>query len=186
MTPRRGHGAAATSGSSHRRLGVEDLTDAVGGRGGARDHREHERGHHHRHQDLHDVGEERRQVADRHRAARDALAAEPQHGHRRQVQDPEQARDHHGEDAVDLQRGVGEVRVRHVEALLLEVVAHERADDTHARERLAHDLVDAVDLDLHRAEQRHRLRERDADERRHERQDDDEQCPRAARPGEAP
>ena len=57
----------------------------------------------------------------------------------------------------------------------LEVVAHERPDDADARERLAHDLVDAVDLDLHRLEQRHRAHEHEADEHRHEREDDDEQ-----------
>ena len=43
-----------------------------------------------------------------------------------------------------------------VEAALLVVGAHERPDHADAGELLAHDLVHAVDLDLHRLEQRQR------------------------------
>ena len=45
-------------------------------------------------------------------------------------------------------------RLAIVEARLLVPRAHEGADDADARERLAHDLVDPVELDLHRLEQR--------------------------------
>ena len=156
------------------RLDVEDGLDALGRGGGARDHREHHGAHHDGHEDHRDVGEVRGEVADGHRTARDPHASEPHHGDRRQVQDAEQRRDHEGEDAVDLDRGVREVGVGDLEAALLVVVAHERANHAHARERLAGDLVDAVDLDLHRLEQRHRPRDDEVQERRHQRQHDDE------------
>ena len=45
-------------------------------------------------------------------------------------------------------------RLADVEPLLLVPRPDERADDADAGQRLAHDLVDPVDLDLHRPEQR--------------------------------
>ena len=52
-------------------VGVQHLLDALGADLGARHHHEHEGGHHHRHQDLHQVAEERGQRADLHAAAVD-------------------------------------------------------------------------------------------------------------------
>ena len=61
-----------------RRIGPEDLLDPAGRDDRARDQDEHEDGHHHREQDLHDVLQEGDQVADRHLAAVDTRMA-PNH-----------------------------------------------------------------------------------------------------------
>ena len=61
---------------------------------------------------------------------------------------------------------VREVVVGDVEALLLVPRAVEGADDAHAAQHLARDLVDAVDLLLHRREERDGPAQHEADERR--------------------
>ena len=71
--------------------------------------------------------------------------------------------------------GLEQVQVDLVEALLLVLGAHEGADDPDARQRLAHDLVDAVELALHRLEQRDGAAHDEADDQDHERQDDEQQ-----------
>ena len=53
----------------------QDLADALGRHCRARDHDRHERRHHHRHEDLQQVGEERREGADLHLALADPVAA---------------------------------------------------------------------------------------------------------------
>ncbi len=63
----------------------------------------------------------------------------------------DQRRDHEREEPVDLERRVGQVRGSPSSKRRSSWSrAHERADDADAGERLAHDLVDPVDLDLHR------------------------------------
>jgi hypothetical protein len=149
----------------------QDLLDPAGRHDAARDHHEHEDGHHHGEQDLHHVLEERDEVADRHLTAVHADAAEPQDRDRRQVEDQHHGRDHHGEQAVDPQGRVGQVAVGGVEPLLLVVGPDERADHADAGECLARDLVDPVDLLLHRLEQGQGPAHQDPDDQRHERQD---------------
>ena len=83
-------------------------------------------------------------------------------------------REHQGEQALDSQRGRRQVAVGDVEPLLLVAGADEGADDPDPAERLAGDLVDPVDLDLHRLEQRQRAGHQEPDDEGHERQDDDE------------
>ena len=56
------------------RPGLEDLPDPVGADRGPREHHRHEGGHHDRHEDLHQVGEERGERADLHLAGVDAPA----------------------------------------------------------------------------------------------------------------
>jgi hypothetical protein len=157
-------------------LRVEDLLDPPGGDCRSRNHDEHERGHHHGHENLHDVLEEGRQIADRHATRIDAQPAEPDDGHGREVHDPEQERDHRREETIDPQRGVGEVAVGDVVARLVVIGAHERADDADAAQRLAHDLLDAVGPLLHGLEERHRSRGDHAHDDGHEGHDDDEQA----------
>ena len=72
---------------------------------------------------------------------------------------PMSDRDHEREQPGDLELRVRQVDVGLVEAALLVVAAHERADHADARELLAHDLVHPVDLDLHRLEERQRRAE---------------------------
>ena len=55
---------------------------------------DHERGHHHRHEDLGEVAEEGDQRADLHLAVVDAVGAEPQHGDARAVEDQHHDREH--------------------------------------------------------------------------------------------
>ena len=169
-----------------RGLGPEDLLDPAGGHHGPRDHDEHEHGHHHREQDLHDVLQERDEVADRHLAAVDPDRAEPQDRDARQVEHRREQRDHDREHPVDLQGGRGQVAVGDVEALLLVARPDERPDDADAAEGLAGDLVDPVDLDLHRLEQGQRPVHQRADDDGHDRQDDDQDRPTAARPDGGP
>ncbi len=99
-------------GVGHRGDDVQDRADALGRCRGPRHHDEHHRRHHHRHQDLDDVREEGREVADRHLAGVDPLAAEPDHRDAGQVHDEHQAGHHQGEQPVDGQRGRREVGVR--------------------------------------------------------------------------
>ena len=87
-------------------VGVEHLLDAVGRHRGARDHRDHERGHHDRHQDLHEVGEVRDQRADLDLARVDAVGAEPQHGDARHVDEQVHRREHRRHQAAGAQRHV--------------------------------------------------------------------------------
>ncbi len=152
----------------------------------ARDQDEHEHGHHHREQDLHDVLQERDEVADRHLAAVDPDRAEPQDRDRRQVEDGHQQRDHQREQPVDPQRRRGQVVVRDLEALLLVASPHEGPDDPDAAERLARDLVDPVDLDLHGLEQRQGAGHQQADDQRHEPAGRRSGSPTAGRPGGGP
>ena len=154
--------------------GREDLVDALGRHGGPRHQDEHDHGHHHGHQDLGDVLEERDEVADRHLAAVDAQAPEPQDRDRRQVEDEHQDRDQQGEQPVHPDGRRRQFEVGDVEAGLLVLRANERPDDADARERLPRDLVDAVDADLEGAEERDRAREHHPDDQRHDRQDHDE------------
>ena len=66
--------------------------------------------------------------------------------------------------------------VGRLEALLLVAGPDERPDDPDAGQRLARHLVDPVELDLHRPEQRDRPAHHEADDEAHDRQDDDEQA----------
>ena len=104
------------------------------------------------------------------------MRPEPDHGDGGQVEDRRDDRERKGEQAVDAEAGVEQVDVRVVEALLLVPRPDEGPDDAHAGERLAHDLVDPVELDLHRPEQRDRPAHHEADHERHERQDDEEEA----------
>ena len=90
--------------------------------------------------------------------------AEPHDGDRREVEDRGHHRDRHREQPVDLQAVLEQVPVRVVEALLLVLGPHERADDADAGQRLAHDLVDPVELGLHGPEQRDGPAHDEADE----------------------
>ena len=83
---------------------------------------------------------------------------------------------------LDAERGVEEVEAGGLEPRLLVARAHEGADDAHAGERLAHHLVDPVDLRLGRPEQRDRPAHDEPDDERHQRQDDDQQSRTAGRP----
>ena len=157
----------------HRWLGVQDLFDPRAGRCSPWHHDEHEYRHHDRHKDLHDVGEERGEVADGH-AAVHAVGAEPDDRDRREVEDAQEQRDHEREHSRDLELRLRQVGVRDVEAAFLVVVSNERPNDPHARQLLAHYLVHAVDLLLHRLEQRKRTAQHHADDDRHEGQDDDD------------
>jgi len=71
---------------------------------------------------------------------------------------------------------VEQVDVRVVEALFLASGPDEGPDHADAGEGFAHDLVDSIELDLHRPEQRDRAAHDDRDERGHERQHDDEKA----------
>ena len=151
--------AIGSSGSTRVASVSRTCLDPLGRRRGARDHHEHDRGHEDREQDLHDVGEERGQVADRQVAVVHLDAAEPHDRDRRQVEDQHDRREHQGEQPGDPEGRVGQVPVGLVEAALLVLGPDEGADDPDAAEGLAHDLVDPVDLDLDRPEQRQGARQ---------------------------
>ena len=158
-----------------RRLGLEHLVDAPGGDRTARDQDEHEdRGQDGEH-DLQQVLQECGERADLHRPVGDALGPEPHDRDRREVEDRRHDRDRHGEQTADLERRVEQVGAGRLEPRLLVRRPHEGADHPDAGEGLAHDLVDPVDLRLHRPEHRDGAAHHDADDERHQRQDHDEQ-----------
>ena len=68
-------------GAGDRGLGRQHLGDPLRARRRPREHNQHERRQQHRHQDLHEVGQERDQRADLHLAGVDAHSAEPDQRH---------------------------------------------------------------------------------------------------------
>ena len=133
-----------------------------------------EHGHQDREQDLHQVLEEGRQVADGHLTAVDPRSAEPHDGNRREIQDRGHDRDRHCEQPVDADRSFEEVPTGVVEAAFLVTRSHERADDPDPGQRLAHDLVDTIELGLHRSKEGDCPVHDDSDEYDHDWQDDDQ------------
>src|SRR5437867_8498665 len=113
--------------------------------------------------------QERGQVADRHVAAVDEPCAEPQDRDRREIHDREKGWEGEGEDAVDAQRGRGEVRVRRLEPRALGSNANERPHDPYAGDLFPKHLRDPVDLHLDLPEKRDRHPHQHADDRAQER-----------------
>ncbi len=135
---------------------LEHLDDAIGGHGGPRDHRHHERDHHDGEQDLDEVAEVGDQRADlasgllptrsppiQITATLDMLMISITVGNVAAMQ------------AAGAQRGLGQLVVRLAEPLGLLRFAHERPHDPHAGDLLAQHEVDPVDPHLHRLERRH-------------------------------
>ena len=100
------------------RLRVEHLADPPRRDDAARDQDEHEDRGQDGEQDLGEVLHVGGQAADRQRPLVDADGAEPDDGHRGQVEDGRDRRDREREQAGDPQRGVEQVATRRVEALL--------------------------------------------------------------------
>ena len=115
-------------------------------------HDEHERGHHHGHQDLQQVGQERGQRADLHAAAGHQVPAEPQHGHAGEVQHQQDRGEHQRHQPPDGQRHGEQVGAGAVEPLVLGPLPDERADHPDAGDLLAQHPVDLVDPLLHQPE----------------------------------
>src|SRR5205085_9393248 len=74
----RGGGLHRVLGVGDRGPGAYDLRDAAGARLRPRYEDDHRDGHHHGHQDLHDVHQEGGEVADGHAAAVDEVSPEPE------------------------------------------------------------------------------------------------------------
>ncbi len=83
-------------------------------------------------------------------------------------------RDRHCEQPVDADRSFEEVPTGVVEAAFLVTRSHERADDPDPGQRLAHDLVDTIELGLHRSKEGDCPVHDDSDEYDHDWQDDDQ------------
>ena len=153
-----GFGGAAIDGSA-----LEHLLDPLRAHRRARGHDRDEGRHHHGHEDLDEVAEERDQRADLHLARADAVAADPDRGDARDVEDEHHGREHEGHEPAGLQRGLGEVVVGVAEALRLVRLADERPHDAHPGDLLAQHLVDAVDPLLHLLELRHHPHDHEPD-----------------------
>ena len=139
--------------------------------------RQHDRDHaddEERHDDDHGIGDERDHVARLDHALVNIAAANPDDKDRNRVHDEHHRRHHEGHHTVGKELRAHEVRVCTVEALFLETLAVERADDGKAREHFARDQVHPVDELLHDLELRHRKRHKDADhhEKAHDREHD--------------
>jgi len=167
------HVAHGVRGVDDGRLGVQHLLDALGRGGGAGHHHEQDGRHDDREEDLDDVGEEGGQIADRHGALGDLLAAEPHDGNGREVHDDGDHREHQGEKAVHPERGLGQVSVGLAEARLFVPRTIESTDHADAAQDLARDLVHAVDLRLHRGEQRQRRPDHQGEEHEEDRDGDE-------------
>ena len=152
VAPLRGHRLRR---EGDRRPRVEHLDDALGADRGPRDHHRHERGHHDRHEDLQQVGQERRQRPDLHQPGVHPDPAEPQHRDAGHVEHE----DHDREDQrLQPPRTGGdrrEIRVRPREPGGLQRFADERPHHPDPADLLAQHPVDLVDHRLHPAEPRH-------------------------------
>ena len=84
----------------------------------------------------------------------DPRGPEPHDRDGREVEDRGHHRDGDREQPVDLELGLEQVAVGRLEARFLVARPHEGADDADAGQRLAHDLVDPVDLHLDGPEER--------------------------------
>ena len=155
--------------------GGKHLAHPLGARRGARQEDRHHHGHHDRQQDLHDVGQKRRQIADGHRSFAHQSSAEPHDRHRGKVQNDHHHRQHHGECPIHTERCTGQGFVRPVEPFAFKVATHEGSNDPHAGDLLSHHLVQAVDLYLHGAKLRDDLDHHDAQEGAHDRNGDEQQ-----------
>ena len=148
---------------------------------------EHEHGHQHREQDLHQVLQERGQVADRHLAAVDAHRAEPHDRDRRQVEDRGHHRDRDREQAVDPERRVEQVAVRRRRSARssCSVRTNARMTRTPASVSRMTWLIRSSLTCIARNSgiARHMTSAMNDD---HDRQDDDEQAGQRARPGGGP
>ncbi len=86
--------AHGIDGGNHARIRVEHFLNAIGRHRRARDHRDHEGGHHHRHEDLDEVGEVRDEGSDLDPARVHTAGAQPQHGDEREVDQKVHGREH--------------------------------------------------------------------------------------------
>ena len=133
----------------HRGLGVEHLLDAAARHRRPGDHRHHEGGHDHRHQDLDQVAEVGDDRADLDVTGGHAVGAEPKHADAGQVDQHVDGGEHRGHQAPGPQRDVGEVLVGGGEATDLLRFAHEGPHHPDAGDLFPHDAVDLVDAVLH-------------------------------------
>ena len=153
----------ASNGRVRTWVGLEHLLDAIGRNGCTRDHRDHEGGHHHRHQDLHQIREVRDQRSDLDAARADATCAEPEHRDARRVDEEVDRREHRRHQPTGSQRHLGQVLVRSREPAAFLRLTHERAHHADARDLLAQNAVDLVDPLLHQSEGRHHPRDEQAE-----------------------
>ena len=105
----------------------------------------------------------------------DANRAEPHRGDVERLKIAVIDRDRDREQPADSELRVEEVAAGRLEPRLLVPRPYERPDDSDAGERLAHDLVDPVELDLGGPEQRDRPGHHEPDHEAHQRHHDDEQ-----------
>ena len=145
-------------GAGDHRLGGQHLGDPFGTRRCPWHQDQDERREQHRHQDLHEVGQERDQRAHLHLAGVDPHAAEPDQRDARDVDHQRGDRQHQRLPTTRRQRGVRQRLVRLGESVALEGLSREGADHPDTRQLLAHHPVDAVDEPLHAAEDRQQVR----------------------------
>ena len=103
-------------------------------------------------ENLHQVGQERGQLADLHAPAGHQVPAEPEHGDAGEVQHHHHGGEHQGHQPTDPERDVHQLGAGSSETLLLQVVADEGPDHPYAGDLLAQDPVDLVDPFLHQPE----------------------------------
>ena len=154
---------------------VEHLDDPLRAGLSARYEDDHEHRGHHCEEDLHDVLQERRQVADRHVSTVDQTRAEPEDGDGREIHDREKRWKRDGEDPVNAKGRRGEVGVRRLKPRPLRTASDERPHHPDTGDLLAHHLRDPIDLELHLPEERDGPQQEDPDDGRHERNDHDKQ-----------
>ncbi len=155
--------------------GDQHLLDAFRAHLGTRNHHEHEGGHHHRHQDLHEIAEKRGERADLHLTGVDAVRAEPQHGDAGNVHHREHQREHQRHQLAEPQGDIGQFSVGHPEPALLVVVPDKRTDHSQPADLLAQDPVDGVEAFLHRPAQGPHPAHDQHDDRAEHRHDHDQQ-----------
>ena len=155
----------AIGGGHDRRFGIEDCTDPVGGHRRPRDHAsKHEGGHHHRHQDLHQIGQEGDEGADLHGAVVDPDAAEPQHRHARDVEHQHHRREDRRHPPADASATSVRSSLARPNRAGLDLLPDERPHHPDAAGLFAQHPVDGVDPALHEAEPRHHPADDEADD----------------------
>ena len=120
---------------------IHDLGNTLEGCHGAGRSQDHHGKHHEAHQDLGHIGDKCRKISDLHAAGNDAVAAEPDHSHGREIH--KEGHDRHGQDdrVHRIESPLLQIIVQSRELLLLMILSHEGLHHAHIGKRFLNAVV---------------------------------------------